>query len=241
MLLRLADLPAGLAGPNDATYNGKVPTRARFLFPEAAQSLCGLEAASGGLVYTDVFRSADASLAACRNKRGCQRPAFSAHNFGLAFDLDLDATKKKLQLTYQGLTSLLNRFGWYCHRRDGNPDEMESWHFNFLGEQAGTYLTLATEVHKTWSAPVETRIAELYGADFLLTPVQLQQALEQAHFYYGAIDGLQGPLTYEAIRAFQRAWQIEESPVKPGGTTHRTLAYVTADRVIEPKEAGLNV
>lgn len=240
MLLRLASLPATLAGPNDEVYHGKTPTRARFLFPEAAQSLCGLEAASGGLVYTDIFRSADASLAACHSKRGCQRPAFSAHNFGLAFDLEIPSTLRKLNLNYSDLTELLKRFGWFCHRRDRDPTAMESWHFNFLGDNEEEYLGLATKDHATWSWPVEKRIQELYSDEFKLSAVQMQTELLSLHLYSGEIDGLMGPLTTQAIKAFQRAWQIEEWPIGPGGITQRTLAYVTSSTVIEPKEAELN-
>lgn len=228
MILELAPLPDSIRGPADPDYKGRVPTRARFLHPSAAESFVALEAASGGLIYTDIFRSADASLAACKSKRGCQRPAYSAHNFGLAFDLDLDATEKSLKASYKELTDLLKRYGWFCHRRDGAATGMESWHFNFLGETAGDYLIEATAEHSTWSIPVEKRIAELYGDSFHLANADMQLALTKLKMYSGELDAKIGPLTIAALRAFQRAWGITEDRIEVGGVTQRTLAYCAA-------------
>lgn len=236
MILRLARLPTTLAGPSDPDYRGHVPLRALFLHPDAAQSQAALESVSGGLVYTDIFRSADASLAAIAKKRGVQRPAYSAHNYGLAFDLDVPATLHKLDIAYVELTDLLQRYGWYCHRRDGNPTESESWHFNYLGENSAKYLIAATIAkHETWARPVEMRIMEFYGASFMLSTEDEQTALARLRLYSGEIDGLPGPLTREAIRTFQRAWNVDVTAIQ------RTLAYVSAQVQLELAGTALPV
>jgi len=52
-------------------------------------------------------------------------------------------------------------------------------------------------------------------------------------YYHGAIDGRFGPLTEEAARVFQQAWDL---PVdgEIGPMTMRTLAFVGAVKRVDP-------
>lgn len=233
MILHLAELPATLRGPDDDVYHGRLPRRARYLAPDGARSLLNLDRDLGGLVYTDVFRSAEASVLARRERRGTKRPGYSAHGFGLAFDLDVTATLRRTRLKYVELVQQLSVYGWFCHRRDLDDAALEAWHFNYLGElDAARLLPLALlSDARTWSAPIEQRIVERYGESFTLTSLELQEMLEQLGLYHGEIDGLVGPLTREAVAAFQRTWDLSE--VGAGPATQRTLALVAADLVIE--------
>lgn len=230
MILRLAPLPDSLRGPDDEAYKGVVPRRARFLEPTAARSLTALLVECGNaLVFTDVYRSPEASLAARRSKRGIQPPGFSAHNFGIAFDLDVAASLRNLRMRYPEMIELLQRHGWFCHRRDLDSSAAESWHQNYLGQDAARYLAEADpQASNTWAWPVEARIAELYGEAFKLSDLEAQQALAALRFYTGDLDGALGPLAREAVGAFQRAWGLPDDGVA-GPRTRRVLAVVTAD------------
>lgn len=231
MRLRLSSLPETLRGPDDEDYRGRVPTRARFLEPGAAGSLLRLiEGAGAFLVFTDVFRSPESSLAARRSKRGVQPPGFSAHNFGLAVDLDVGASLRAGKLRYPELVELMADHGWHCHRRDLDATAIESWHFNYLGPDAARYLAaIDPQARNTWGWPVEARIEELYADQFRLTDLEVQQALAALRFYLGDLDGKLGPLSREAVGAFQRAWGLPDDGVA-GPRTRRVLAVVTAER-----------
>lgn len=53
--------------------------------------------------------------------------------------------------------------------------------------------------------------------------------LAELKLYGGAVDGDHGPLTKQAVKAFQRAWLLGVDG-RAGAMTQRTLAYVTAVR-----------
>ncbi|MDP3767415.1 MAG: peptidoglycan-binding protein [Dehalococcoidia bacterium] len=231
MILYLANLPATLRGPDDEAYRGMVPKRARFLHPDAARSLLGLEAATGGLVYTDIFRSAEASLAARSSKRGVQPPGYSAHNYGLAVDLDVGAVLRSHRWRYPELVEAMGAHGWYCHRRDLSSTGAENWHFSFLGDPAHDLVLADSHDRSTWSQPVEARILSYYGADLVLDAEAVQEALAKLRLYSGEIDGKIGPLSREAICAFQRTWDLTPTGAADA-RTQRTLAYCAAEKKI---------
>ena len=226
MNLYLVRLPETLRGPADEGYHGQVPERTRMLMPDAAASLLTLEEASGGLVYTDLYRSAQAQLVAHRLKRGTQPVAYSAHGYGFAADLDVDTTLRLHSMDYLQLVEFMGEHGWYCHRRDLDPLASESWHFNYLGEGAADFLALADETHATWAKPAEARIEQLFGSDFAVADVDLPQLLLAA-----GIQGVNPDSPPDALKAaieiFQRQWDLSIDGVA-GPITRRTLAYVTA-------------
>lgn len=229
MKIQLTQLPDTLKGPSDPDYRNQVPRRARFLEPTTATALLKLLAdCDNALVFTDVYRSPEASLAAMRVKRGVQPPGFSAHNFGVAFDLDVGASLRALKTSYTGLEEMLNKHGWYSHRRDLDPVASESWHHNFYPGDPKKYLNLADlDNHSSWALPVEARIQELYGKDFDFDDVTLQTYLQSLKLYSGELDGKIGPLAQEATRVFQRAWNLAPDGAA-GPRTKRTLAVVAA-------------
>ena len=229
MILRLAPLPDTLKGPADEVYRGRVPKRARFLEPGAATSLLILASKNPWLTMTDVYRSPDSSLAARKTKRGVQPPGFSAHNFGIAIDLDVGACLKAAKIRYPELVEEMRQAGWHCHRRDLDATAMESWHFNYLGGRSEDLLKQADlDAANTWAWPVEARIMELYGEQFKLTDLQVQEALAALRFYTGDLDGKFGALSHEALAAFQRAWGLAPDGA-PGPRTNRVLAVVSAE------------
>jgi hypothetical protein len=227
MKLRLRALPATVrgiyatrAGPNT------LPERFRRLAPDAADALLRLEAATGGLIYTDMLRSAEESLAARKRKVGVAAPGWSGHNWGFSVDVAVEETLKLRFWKYADLLEAMRVHGWHCHRRDGAVGyrQMESWHFNYFGDDAAKWLAHA---HESWSAPVEHLIEAVYGP-FQLTVREAQAALAKLRMYSGDVDGLLGPITRESILAFQRAWLLIPHGVLDA-RTERTLLLVAAD------------
>lgn len=218
MKLTLQRAPASLRAPAD--YGGHLPARMRLFQPAACLALQQLEQHTGGLVYTDGYRSASAQLEAYRNRPGTQPVAYSAHGYGLAYDLDVDASLVQLGCKYGQMLDMLADYGWFCHRRDANDSASESWHFNFLGmDDPERYLALADPSdHTTWARPVELRIQQMYGNDLMLTPSAFNQLLVER-------------TGFATVAAFQKAWDLVPDGIA-GPKTQRVLAYVTAEVVI---------
>lgn len=217
-LMKIAgEVVRGIYGPDKE----ELPKRMRFLHPDAAASFLRI---AGSVVVSDMFRSPESSLQAVREGRGAQPPAFSAHNYGLAIDLALEATMKRWKLTSKvELDQAMAQQGWFCHRRDHALGH-EAWHFNFLGEDAAIPDGL-----RVTSALIEARIVSLHGSSLAPRERECQEMLARLRLYAGEIDGEIGPLSREAIRAFQRAWGLRETEGLDA-RTRRTLAYVTAVR-----------
>lgn len=205
-------------------YGGTLPERMRYLHPEAAHAF---EAIADWVVVSDMFRSPESSLRAVREGRGAQPPGYSAHNYGLAIDIDVNAALK-LTKTKQALDEQMREKGWHCYRTDhktgprivnGKKRRDESWHYNYLGDvdyPPGL---------KTTVELVERAILFWYGDQFEYDVAEAQRKLTSLRMYRGAIDGKLGPLSQEAIRVFQRAWGLRETG-KLDAKTKRTLAYV---------------
>jgi hypothetical protein len=201
---------------------GRMPARALFLHPAAAPSFLEM---TDRLVCSDIFRTAEASLAAVKANRGAQPPGYSAHNFGLAIDLDVKATMKNIPLANkEQLDFFMEVKGWFCHRRDHTMDS-ESWHYTFLGVGADVSPRVKTIVNYT-----EARILEVYGKSFSPDDAECQRLLQKLRIYSGEVDGKIGPQSKAAIGVFQRGWGLTEGPLD--AKTRRTLALVAADRAI---------
>lgn len=207
----------GIYGDNEDS----MPLRCRFLNPAAAGAYLEMKDL---VVVSDMFRSPESSLRAVRDGRGAQPPAYSAHNFGLAIDLDIGRTMKAASVkTKAALDAELESRGWFCHRRD-HEMEHEAWHYNFLGR--GTQVGQQFRSTAGW---IEGRIGQMYGAFLDPDDTECQVALKKLRLYGGAIDGKIGPISQEAIRAFQRTWRLPKSG-RLDTRTKRTLAYVAAER-----------
>lgn len=230
MILRLAKLPATVRGVYtvDGTP-GRMPERCLYLSPDAAQSFAG--ELMHVVTVSDMFRSADSSLNAVRRNRGALPPGFSGHNYGFSIDLDIKATMQDWGCSAKyDLDARMEQAGWFCHRRDGRMAS-EAWHYNFLGVGE----TISNKV-KTTSGYLEALVQRTYGQQFNLGFLESQTALQSLRMYSGALDGLAGPLTREAVRTFQRAYassRIKETG-KLDAATRRTLAFVTAGREVVP-------
>jgi hypothetical protein len=227
LTLKLTKLP--LATQGIYTINGvegRMPDRALFLHPDAASSFASFAAS---VVCSDIFRTAEASLAAVKANRGAQPPGFSAHNFGLAIDLDVKASMEKMRIVKGAKATLddcMEMHGWFCHRRD-HAMGPESWHYTFLGAGAVVSPKVQTLVNYT-----EARIVSLYGDYLKPDDTECQRLLQKLRLYNGGIDGAIGSQSKAAINVFQRGWRLTIGLLD--AKTRRTLALVAADRAIVP-------
>lgn len=208
-------------------YGGKMPARSRFLHPEAAESY-RKELHPNGMVVSDMFRTPESSLAAVAAKRGAQRPGYSAHNYGLAIDIDVTVVMRNLGLkTKAKLDAWMEERGWYCHLRNHARD-WEEWHYNFLG--IGTIIS--PKVRTTMNY-IEAKIDKLHGNEFQLDHTEVQRCLKKLNFYNGEIDGKFGPISKAALAMFQRSVDLNDTG-RPDERTNRTLAYCACERIIVP-------
>lgn len=218
-----------------------MPDRMRLLAPDAATAYLALLAPV--VVVSDMWRSPESSLRAVREKRGAQPPSFSAHNYGLAIDIDIAATRKRLadklgeaSMSKEQLDNWMKGCGWVCHRTD-HKVAFEGWHYNYLPEFRETKLPRVTVT----SSLIEKRIlADYYSGDWrpdLPDNKGVQELLAELKLYHGEIDGIIGPRSAEAVRAFQRTWGLKETG-KIDIRMLRTLAYVTATFTIVDASTG---
>jgi hypothetical protein len=207
-----------------------LPQRMRYLAPDAADSF--LADLTPVAVVSDMLRSAESSLRARREGRGAQRPGYSGHGYGFSIDVDVDKMLRTLKFkTKAQLDAWMIERNWHCHRRDHRRGS-EDWHHNYLTPDE--YKQFVKPNDERTSAALERKISANYGAWWLnMSPSETQRCLAKLKLYSGEIDGKFGPLSREATRVFQRAWMLEPTG-KPDTMTNRTLAFVTADKVIVP-------
>lgn len=211
MQLNLVKLPATLRGIYGPTKD-KLGAQQLWAHPDLEAAINRLERDSLRLVYSDIFRSAEGSLRARRAKPGLvQPPGYSAHNFGLAIDIDHGKMMKELRLTKKQLDELLENYGLFCHRTD-HALGSEAWHYNCLGPNPGQWIK---EGERTTAGAVERKIQGLYGESFRMEPGEILDALAK--------------LKILSVVEFQRAWDLEPDGVA-GVKTQRTLALVSAER-----------
>ncbi len=218
LILHLERLPASTLG----SYDGRMPARSLFLHPLAAPSfLKNIDR----WVCSDIYRSPEASLVAMKTRKGAQPPGYSAHNFGLAIDLDIKATMKNLEFkTKTELDVFMEKVGWFCHRRDHKLDH-EAWHYTFLG--TGAFIA---PQYKTIVWHTAARIREVFGEALLPDDTECQRLLAKLGYYGGAIDGKIGPLSLAAIDVFRRGWGIKGKNID---SIRRTLAIVAAEKIVK--------
>lgn len=216
--------PDEVRGTKSYNKRGVLPKRMRYLAPPAADSFLADLAAC--VVVSDMFRSAESSLWAIENRKGAKRPGTSGHNYGYSIDLNVRATMKLLGFrTKRELDEWMAARGWFCHRRDHRRG-WEDWHYNFLGLEGGGYLR-DSDRRTSWA--LERMLKAKFGRYWRLGKKNMQRALAKLGLYGGAIDGKIGPLSRQAVKAFQRTWKLKVDGI-PGTKTQRTLAYVTADK-----------
>jgi hypothetical protein len=176
-----------------------------------------------------MYRSAEASLRARKNRKGAQRPGYSGHNFGFSIDLDIGKSIKAIKAkSKKQLDEYMNSAGWYCHRRDHKRD-FESWHYNFFGDE---YDKFVHDTDKKTSYGLERKIEWYYGVWWRSVYVEdIQTWLTRLGLYDGDTDNKLGPITREGLSAFQRAWLLPATG-KIDKRTARTLSFVAADKLI---------
>lgn len=202
-----------------------------FLSRDAALSLETVEKDTDGLIYRDIWRDAVSSLVAKRMRKTGELPGYSAHNYGLAVDLNVEAILSQKKIRYEDLLWIMKRRGWYCFRRDGVEGQSGSDHFNFLGESADHYLSKCTLDPTTWGSASEIKIWEFYHSEFQLSTKDVQLKLAKIGFFHAPFTEQRDIYTREAIMAFQRAWDLTQSG-SPDMTLCRVLSFVTAEVTI---------
>lgn len=207
--------------------NVKGDARRPYLAVDAAISLESIEADTDGLLYSEIWRDAVDSLLAKRLKDNAL-VGYSAHNYGLAVDLNVPTILKQKKILYEDLLWLMKRRGWYCFRRDGFEGRHGYNHFNFLGENAEKYLSKSTQDPTTWATVPELRIWERHGSDFHMETLEVQTRLTEIGLFTEPFTGQRDLYTREAIMAFQRTWDLVQTG-SPDMTLCRALAFVTAD------------
>jgi hypothetical protein len=220
----------------------KMPVRYRFLRPEAHESLKTLEAAYPACFYfTDVFRNASGSRGRRKKNRAKRirqgksaiytgkKPGFSAHSFGLCFDLDVKRTLRNLQRITEDagfdkadLDAVLKEHGWWCHRDGPNGGDHrrghEDWHFNFFGDDPDRWLSHS---NRKTSRGVEAKVMYENGP-FTLNAEGVEEHLMRLGY---------NNASKAAIQSFQRDWTLDADGIA-GPDTQRTLLYVGA-RIID--------
>ena len=207
-------------------HKGRLPDRMRWLHPDAAESF--EDDLAPFVVCSDMLRSPEASLRAIKNKKGALPPGWSGHGYGWCIDIDKKATMKNIGLkTKAELDAWMAERGWYCHRRDSKSG-FEDWHYNYFGADFAKWVK---PTDKRTSTGLERMLKAQYGFLWKMDLRGVQAALKQLSLYGGLVDGKKGPLTKEAIEAFQRTWNLTVDG-KAGAKTKRTLGFITAQRIL---------
>lgn len=228
--LNLCDLSSlRLKGPTGPVYNGVVPKRMKFLAPWAVSKFVDLLIALPFIAFSDIFRDPIASLEARRSKAGVQRPGYSAHNYGFAFDVDVDQVLKagaviRGAFSYPTLLGILKDHGFTCHRPDGLRGS-EDWHFNYLDGIDATQFPR--------SAGPQKLILDKWGSFLQGDEAWVQECLKEVGLYRGEIDGAFGPQSKASLMAFERAYDLTPDGIIDEMTS-RTLAIATAKKDIWP-------
>ena len=207
----------------DGTKN-EMPLRACALAPDAAEAWARI---ADHVAISDMYRSADSSLAAVRAGRGAAAPGFSGHNYGLSIDLDVDRSMVLAKYrTKEQLDRFLVAYGWHCWRDDhampswqGHPNE--AWHYNFRSPLAAPMVYDGPRGNVAWLAG---EIKRRHGSWFKPNAFEEQTMLKQLRLYSGGLDGKLGPLSREARYAFERSWGLSHDSSR----YHQTLAFVSA-------------
>jgi peptidoglycan hydrolase-like protein with peptidoglycan-binding domain len=103
-------------------------------------------------------------------------------------------------------------------------------------ERAGTWSTSASPAAPIESAPVSAPAAPAAKAaspapvsapSIKPSTREIQQALKNAGFYQGAVDGKMGPITKEAVREFQRVHGLKDDGLVGRQTWSQLSAYAS--------------
>lgn len=218
-----------LHGPQSDAYKGQVPRRMKYLHPSVLPNFVALLEEAPWMAFSDIYRDPIASLEARRTKAGVQRPGYSAHNYGFAFDADVDQCLKGGFGSYAQMLVVLVKHGWTCHRSDGQRGS-EDWHQNALGG-------IDAKKFPGSSGP-QRWILEHYGPQLMGDETWAQERLAKAGFYQGDIDGKFGPLSRRALMSFERAYDLTPDGILDE-ITMRTLAIVTAEKNVTQPDAAL--
>lgn len=228
---KLELLPFNLLRPIDSNGRPTMPDHLRWLHPSAARSF--LEDLADFVVVSDMLRSAESSLEAVRRGRGALPPGYSGHNYGFSIDIAIIESMHRAGFaTKADFDAYMNRKGWFCHRMD-HRNGHEAWHYNYLGDGYTDADGTCNSARRRFAlnggntnGHLQSKIRRIYGKQMALTTIGAQVALAEMRLYKGAIDGIFGSRSQEALRMFQRSIDLKATG-KLDARTMRTLAFVT--------------
>lgn len=211
MLLLNALDPTKILGIYGASKT-RFPRRMSYLHPNAAEHFLSVNHDSGGnIVLSDMYRTAAASLSArypiskWLPRRSIQPPGYSAHNFGLAIDVAVSETLKRMNMTKSEFDFFMADHGWWCHRLD-HLRGSEDWHYNYLG------ISHLHDKRDRRTAPaVERLIQQLYANEW--NNIDVDECLDLCAMpdvkmfqrdWYLKVDGIVGPKTKRLL------WLVSE-------------------------------
>ena len=189
-----------------------------FLHPEAGYFIMAIEKTGNRLRFSDMLRSAEASLKAVLTKKGTKAPSYSGHNYGLSIDIHVTDCMHRFSMSKAELDSFMNSYGWYCHRKDHDLGP-ESWHYNFFGTGGEEKELLSVCGPESTSRGLEAKIQKLYGKDMLLSRTDTDGALQK--------------LGFKTFKDFQVKFGLPDTGT-PDAKSMRTLAFCASTRDLQP-------
>jgi hypothetical protein len=143
----------------------------------------------------------------------------------------------------RGLDLWMAERGWFCFRGDHKTGKTadhptdESWHYDYFGNSDAPRYPYKNDRAAAWAittsfyAHAWGRIVSALDGPDSGARETVQDMLAELRLYHGAIDGKIGPLSQQAVLAFQRAWRLKETG-KLDPRTVQVLVYVTCRRTI---------
>ena len=195
--------------------NVPLPTRMAKCTPDFAKAIASidtdLQAVGGKLVLSDLYRSYDMQYQAWmdyvsgKKKAFSPKPPASMHEAGRAFDLDLS----RLKIVLEDFWAIAKKHGVVPIIDTPSTSISEAWHFECRGSHQAVYDYYATGGAANFKPAKAMAISgilalglpldELYTGNASQFIAWIQAALIRLGAQPGAIDGLVGPRTLNAL------------------------------------------
>lgn len=198
--------------------NVPLPTRMAKCTPDFAKAIASidtdLQAVGGKLVLSDLYRSYDMQYQAWmdyvsgKKKAFSPKPPASMHEAGRAFDLDLS----RIAVSLEDFWGIAKRYSVVPIIDTPSTSISEAWHFERRGSHQKVYDFYANGFASNFKPAKATAISgilalglpldELYQGNASQFVAWVQSSLIRLGANPGAIDGLAGPKTLDALNRF---------------------------------------
>lgn len=169
----------------------KLVNRMRWVNAEVVSVVDRLSKSSlnGAIVITDTFRLPSESYLA-RLKKGnmVAPPGLSGHNYGISWDIALEATYKATCKSHSALVTTLGEKGLY-------PISSEPWHFNLLYRDEREYFFSLYNQLSFLHAKIRKEVVGLYNS--LVVPVKSVKDIQSTLGL--VVDGIAGRRTIMSV------------------------------------------